>query len=74
MTKYHKRGFDRQNIARVPHRFHGQVTYNDWLQVYMFIDDNALVPLENSMYVFFINQQKQVFNMIQKLCSLDRSD
>ena len=22
-------GFDRQNIARVPHRFYGQVTYND---------------------------------------------
>ena len=39
-----QQGLDTQNIARVPDRFYGQVTYNEQLQVYMFIGNTALVP------------------------------
>ena len=38
-------------MTQVPKRFCGQVTYNDQKQAYVIMENNAVVPTENSMYV-----------------------
>ena len=42
-------------------RFYRQVTYDDQLQAYVFINTNALVPAENSMYIIFCETTKRNF-------------
>ena len=49
----------------MPHRFYGQVTFNEQLQVYVFIDTNALVPVEGSMYVIFHEPTKDTLGTTQ---------
>ena len=39
-----------ESTATVPCRFYRQVTYDDQLQAYAFINTNTLVPAKNSMY------------------------
>ena len=48
-------------MTRVPHRFYRQVTYDDQLQVYVFVDTTTLVPTKNSMYVIFHEPTKRNF-------------
>ena len=43
----------------MPCRFYRQVTYNEQLQAYVFIDTNARVPAEGSMYVIFHEPTKR---------------
>ena len=64
-------GFDKQNITRMPHRFYRQVTYDKQLQAYGFTDNNALVPVETSMYIIFHEPTRRNFRYNPKLCNLD---
>ena len=40
-------------MTRVPQRFYRQLTYDEQLQAYVFTGNNALVPVETSMYIIF---------------------
>ena len=35
----------------VPRRFYGQVTYIDHKQAYIFIENDAIVPIENNICI-----------------------
>ena len=36
MNNYHKQGFDKQNLTRMPHRLYRQVTYdNNFRHIYL---------------------------------------
>ena len=48
-----------ESITRVSHRFYKQVTYDDQLQAYVFVDTRTLVPAENSMYIIFPETTKR---------------
>ena len=50
-----------ESRSRVPHRFYRQVTYDDQLQAYVFINMKALVPAKNSMYIIFHEPTKRNF-------------
>ena len=40
-------------------RFYGQVTYSNYKQAYVFVENDTIVPIENSMYVIYHNLTKQ---------------
>ena len=50
-----------------PRRFYGQVTYSDQKQAYVFVEIDAVVPIENSMYVIYLNPMKKSFKYYQKM-------
>ena len=53
-------------MTQVPKWFYGQVTYNDQKQAYVIVENNAIVPTANNMYVIYHDPTKAVFNMIRK--------
>ena len=42
------------------------MTYNDQKQTYVFVENNALVPLENNIYIIFPKPTKRSFQYNQK--------
>ena len=53
-------------MTQVPTGFYGQVTYDDQKQAYVLIDNNATVPIENSMYAIYHNHTKRSFQYDHK--------
>ena len=50
-----------ESMTRVLCGFYRQVTYDDHLPAYVFINTNELVPSENSMYIIFHETMKGSF-------------
>ena len=58
--------------TNVPRRFYEQVTYNNQKQTYIFVENNAIVSIANSMYVIYhdpiksfkYNQKTKTFQQI----------
>ena len=50
---------DYESVTRVLHRFYRQVTYDNQLYAYVFINTKALIPAENSMYIIFHEPTKK---------------
>ena len=44
---------DHENSIEMLCRFYRQISYDDQLQVYAFVDTNARVPAEGHMYIIF---------------------
>ena len=38
-----------------------EVTYSNHKQAYIFVENDAMVPIENSMYVIYHNSMKRSF-------------
>ena len=55
------------DVTQVPRRFYGQVTYSDKKQAYLFVENDAIVPIENSMYVTYPNSMKRWLHYDQKM-------
>ena len=49
---------DNENVIERPCRFYRQVTYNEQLESYVFVNTNARVPAEGCMYVIIMSLQK----------------
>ena len=62
--------WEKQNRTDVPRQFYGQITYNTQKPAYTFIENNAVVPMKNSMDVIYYDSTKRCFkyNQKQKLC------
>ena len=57
---------EKQYKIYVPTKFYGQVTFNIQLQVYTFVENDVMVPIENRMYVIYDNPTKCCFRYNQK--------
>ena len=55
----------------MPHRFYRQVTNNEQLQAYIFVDTNPRVPAEGCMYVIFQESTERYLGTTLQLTSLD---
>ena len=59
--KYFK---DRENqyidMTQVPRMFYRQATYNNQKQAYVFVKNDAIVPIENSMHVIYHDPIKKI--------------
>ena len=62
--KYFK---DRENqyidMTQVSRRLYGQVTYSNQKQAYVFVENDAIVPTENSMYAIYHDPMKKKFSI-----------
>ena len=52
---------DHEDILEMPFRFYRQLTYDEELQLYIFVDIKARVPAEGHMYVIFHEPTKRNF-------------
>ena len=48
-------------MTHVPRRIYRQVTYSDQKQAYVFVENDAIVPIENSMFVIYHGPTKRSF-------------
>ena len=61
-----QQSFVKQNMTKMPHRFYRHVTYDKQLHSYIFTGNNALVPVETSMYVTFHKPTRRNFRNNKK--------
>ena len=54
------------DMTCVPRRFYGQVTYSNHKQAYVFVENDVIVPIENSMYVIYHNPTDRTFRYNKK--------
>ena len=47
------------NMTHVPRWFYKQVTYSNHEQAYIFVENDAIVPIENILYVIYHNLMKR---------------
>ena len=52
-------------MNQLPKWIYGQITYDDQKQAYVFVENNAIVPLENNMYIFYHEPTKRSFQYNQ---------
>ena len=57
---------EKQKKTYVPRKFYGQVTYSIQKQAYTFLENDAVVPIENSMDVIYQNPTKRSFKYDKK--------
>ena len=53
-------------MTYVPRKCYGQVTYSMQKQAYVFIENDAIVPIESSMYFIYHIPKKGVSIMAKK--------
>ena len=59
-------------MTRVPRKFYGKVACNKQMQAYVFIENNALVPLEDSNYAIFYEPTKLYFKYSHQTMQLSQ--
>ena len=53
-------------MTHVPRRLYRQVTNSNQKQDYVFVENNAIVPVDNSIYVIYHKPTKRSFRYDQK--------
>ena len=61
-------------MTHVLRRIYGQMTYSDFKQADIFVENDAIVPIENSMYVIYHDPIKRSFRYDQKTKTFQQID
>ena len=61
-------------MTHVPRRSYGQVNYSDQKQAYIFVQNDAIVPIKNVMCVIYHNPTKRSYRYDRKTETFQQTD